>query len=82
MCIEDDAIEERIEQESKVNQQINFLGYSIICTLISVLIMSYCMSKSSKIPPRPTFAVQAEKGFITEIIKLVKLLHYLFHINH
>lgn len=64
-CIEDDAIEERIEQESKVNQQINFLGYSIICTLMSVLIMSYCMYKSSKIPPRPTFAVQAEKGFIT-----------------
>lgn len=65
-AIEDDAIEERIEQEGKVNQQINFLGYSIICTLLSLLIMSYCMYKSSKIPPRPTFAVQAENGLITK----------------
>lgn len=63
-CIEEDAIEERIEQEIKVTQQINFLGYSIICTLLSVLIMAFCMYKSTKIPPRPTFAIQSEKGYV------------------
>ena len=63
-CMAEDALEERIEQEVKVRQQINFLGYSIICTLLSILIMSFCMYKSSKIPPRPTFGVQSEKGFL------------------
>lgn len=63
-CIEEDALEERIEQETKVVQQINFLGYSIICTLLSILIMSFCIYKSTKFPPRPTFGVQSEKGFV------------------
>lgn len=63
---QEDAIEERIEQETKVNQQINFLGYSILCTSFSILIMSYCMYRSSKIELRPTFAVQSEKGFVNK----------------
>lgn len=73
-AVQEDAIEERIEQEPKVNQQINFLGYSIIFSLLSALIMSYCMYKSSKIPPRPTFAVESEKGYINkEPLKIVTL---------
>lgn len=63
---QEDAIEERIEQESKVNQQINFLGYSLVCTFLSVLIMCYCMYKSSKIPPRPTFAIESNNGLVTK----------------
>lgn len=64
-CIQEDAIEERIEQESKVNQQINFLGYSIICTFLAIFIMLFCIYKSSKIPPRPTFEVLSENGMVT-----------------
>lgn len=64
-CMQDDALEERIEQETKVNQQINFLGYSIICTLFSIIIMIFCIYKSSHIPPRPTFEVFSEKGIVT-----------------
>lgn len=63
---QEDAIEERMEQELKVTQQINFLGYSIVCTVLSILIMSYCMFQSSKIQPRPTFAVHSEKGFLSK----------------
>jgi hypothetical protein len=63
-CMIEDALEERIEQEVKVVQQINFLGYSIICILLSILIMFFCIYQSSKIPPRPTFGVQLEKGFL------------------
>lgn len=60
-----DAIDERIEQESKVNQQVNFFGYSIVLTFAAMLIMSYCIYQSSKIPPRPTFSIKAENGYIT-----------------
>lgn len=71
---QDDAIEERIAEEPKVTQQINFLGYSIICTLLSIFIMCYCMYKSSKIPPRPTFSIQSEKGLVTkEPIEIITL---------
>lgn len=63
-CIEEDAISERIEQEDKVTKQINFLGYSIICVFLSILIMVFCIYKSYQFSPRPTFAVQSEKGIL------------------
>jgi len=64
-CNQDDAINDRMQQEKEVIKQINYLAYSLICILLSVLIMTFCMYKSSRIPPRPTFAIKAEKGLIT-----------------
>lgn len=64
-CNQDDAIQDRMEQESQVIKQLNFLSYGLLCTVISILIMLFCIYKSSRIPPRPTFAVKAEKGLIT-----------------
>lgn len=65
-CNQDDAIQDRMQQEKEVVKQLNFLGFSLICVLISISIMLFCIYKSSRIPPRPTFAVKAEKGVITK----------------
>lgn len=61
---QDDALDERIAQETKVSIQITFLALSIIFSLISLSIMTYCMLLSSKSIPRPTFSVKLENGMV------------------
>ena len=63
-CMKDDAIAERLDREPEITKQINFLGFSMIITIITTVIMLYCIMKSSNTPPRPTFALSIDKEIV------------------
>lgn len=54
----DDAIEERIFRETKVNTQVLYLMVSILVNILSLTIMSYCIHKSDNLPPKPTYELK------------------------